>query len=199
MTVTEHHPPPEAPPLPISPELFEEIARLAGREENAKLEYINGKVWVEPVTDSDHAAILSWMFRQFIAHRPDLDMPIGQGLKIGTYRHGRALPDGVLVPVGHFNGQGDYPDPDGVLAVVEVTSWDADTHARDRVEKPAAYAATGIGVYLLVDRDANTVVVHSRPVNGRYMDRSEHPYGETVQVPGLGVILDTDALKRFAR
>ncbi|MEV2276863.1 Uma2 family endonuclease [Nocardiopsis sp. NPDC049922] len=199
MTVAERHPPLETLSLPMSPELFEAIAHLAGREENVKLEYINGKVWVESVTDSDHAAILSWMFRQFIAHRPDLDMPIGQGLKIGAYRNGRALPDGVLVPVDHFTGQGDYPDPDGVLAVVEVTSWDADTHARDRVEKPAAYAETDIGVYLMVDRDANTVVVHSRPVNGRYMDRSEHPYGETVQLPGLGITLDTDALKRFAR
>jgi hypothetical protein len=31
------------------------------------------------------------------------------------------------------------------------------------------------------------------------MDRSEHPYGEAVQVPGQGITLDTEALKRFAR
>jgi hypothetical protein len=85
-----------------------------------------------------------------------------------------------------------------VLAVVEVTSWDADTHARDGVKKPLAYADSGIGVYLLVDREANAVVVHSRPVGGRYLDRSEHPYGEAVEVPGTGVVLDPDGLKRFA-
>ncbi|WP_304454897.1 Uma2 family endonuclease [Nocardiopsis sp. YSL2] len=77
-------------------------------------------------------------------------------------------------------------------------SCEADNSA-DRVEEPAAYAATGIGVYLLVDRDANAVVVHSRPVAGRYLDRSEHPYGEAVRVPGVGIVLDTDTLKRFAR
>ncbi|GAB2485344.1 hypothetical protein HNR10_000148 [Nocardiopsis aegyptia] len=50
-----------------------------------------------------------------------------------------------------------------------------------------------------MDRDANAVVVHSRPAGGRYLDRSEHPYGEAVPVPGVGIVLDTDALKDFAR
>jgi hypothetical protein len=108
------------------------------------------------------------------------------------------LADGVLVPVGHFDQAGEWADPDGVLLVVEVTSWDADTHACDRVEKPTAYAATGIGIYLLVDRDANAVVVHSRPVDGQYLDRSTHPYGEDVLLPGLGITLETDGLRRFA-
>jgi hypothetical protein len=112
-------------------------------------------------------------------YRPDLGPDVtGQGLKIAPYRKGRARPDGILCPIGHFDRSGEWADPDGVLAVVEVTSWDADTHARDRVEKPVAYADSGIGVYLLVDREANAVVVHSRPVGGRYLDRSEHPYGE---------------------
>lgn len=72
-------------------------------------------------------------------------------------------------------------------------------HDRNRVEKPAAYAATGIGVYLLVDRDTNTVVVHSRPAHGQYLERSTHFHGEAVPIPGLGVALDTESLKRFAR
>ncbi len=83
--------------------------------------------------------------------------------------------------------------------MAEVTSWDADTHARDRVEKPAAYAETGIDLYLLVGRDANAVVVHSRPVQGQHLDRSTHLYGEQVPLPGIGVVLDTEPLKRFAR
>ncbi|WP_116246986.1 Uma2 family endonuclease [Nocardiopsis sp. FIRDI 009] len=201
MTVTEHPPPPEAPSLPMSLELFEQLAEIAYEDdERTVLEYLNGKVWAHKVTDGAHGSILMWLLRQFMAHRPDLDLNIAsQGLEVDAYRNGRARPDGILAPIGHFEQAGEWADPDGVLAVVEVTSWDADTHARDRVEKPAAYAATGIGVYLLVDRDTNAVVVHSRPVNGRYMDRSEHPFGETVRIPGLGIALDTDALKRFAR
>lgn len=196
MTVTDHHPPPHPS---VTVQQFEPIA-LAAEHEDVKLEFINGKIWAEGGTDGDHNSILTWLFRQFMAHRTDLDLIQGQGLEIDTYRNGRARPDGVLAPVGHFDGKGEWADPKGVLAVIEVTSWDADTHARDRVEKPAAYAATEIPVYLLVDRDMNTVVVHSRPERGEYQDRSRHVYGDEVGIPGTGITLDTDGLrKRFAR
>ncbi len=199
MTVTDHHPRPSPEP-PLTPELFERLAEIARNEEGVTLEHINGKVWVHKVTDGAHGGILMWLMRQFMAHRPDLDLNVtGQGLKVDPYRKGRARPDGILAPVGHFDQSGEWADPGGINAVVEVTSWDADTHARDRVEKPAAYADSGISVYLLVDRETDTVVVHSRPVGGRYLDRSEHPYGEAVEIPGTGVVLDTEGLKRFAR
>ncbi|WP_304451120.1 Uma2 family endonuclease [Nocardiopsis sp. YSL2] len=199
MTVAEHHTPRSTAP-PMDTELFERLAVQAFEADRVCMEMFNGKVWVHTVTDGAHAGILTWLMREFMAHRPDLDLiTSGLGLKIETYRNGRARPDGILAPIGHFDQAGEWADPDGVLAVIEVTSWDADTHARDRVEKPAAYAATGIPAYLLVDRDANAVVVHSRPVRGQYMDRSTHPYGEAVRIPGQGMVLDTEALKRFAR
>ncbi|GAB3712665.1 Uma2 family endonuclease [Nocardiopsis nanhaiensis] len=184
----------------MRPELFEHLAEQAFEADRVRMEMFNGKVWVHRVTDGAHAGILAWLMREFVAHRPDLDLiTSGLGLKVDSYRKGRSRPDGVLVPVGHFDDAGEWADPEGVLAVVEVTSWDADTHARNRVEMPAAFAATVIGVYLLVDRDANAVVVHSRPVQGQYLDRSAHPYGEAVPVPGTGVVLDTGPLERFTR
>ncbi|MFL1379912.1 Uma2 family endonuclease [Nocardiopsis protaetiae] len=186
--------------MQLRSELFEDLAEQAFEADRVCMEMFNGKVWVHKVTDGAHAGILTWLMREFIAHRPDLDLTTsGLGLKVDTYRNGRARPDGVLAPVGQFDEAGEWADPEGVLAVVEVTSWDVDTHARDRVEKPAAYAATGVGVHLLVDRDTNAVVVHSRPVEGRYLDQSIHPCGEAVPVPGTGVVLDTEPLKRFAR
>lgn len=46
----------------------------------------------------------------------------------------------------------------------------------------------------------NAVVVHSRPEHGEYQDRSRHVYGDEVGIPGTGITLDTDGLrKRFAR
>ncbi|GAA1091752.1 Uma2 family endonuclease [Nocardiopsis metallicus] len=185
--------------MTVTVQQFEPIA-LVAEHEDVKLEFVNGRIWAEGGTDGGHNSILTWLFRQFMAHRTDLDLIQGQGLKIDTYRNGRARPDGVLAPVGHFDGKGEWADPKGVLAVIEVTSWDADTHARDRVEKPAAYAATEIPVYLLVDRDMNSVVVHSRPERGEYQDRSRHVYGDEVGIPGTGITLDTDGLKKwFAR
>ncbi|MFD6333424.1 hypothetical protein ACFWGI_28115 [Streptomyces niveus] len=55
---------------------------------------------------------------------------------------GARQPDGALAPSGAFAGQGEWVDPAPVLMAVEVTSYDSDTDARDRVEKPRAYAET---------------------------------------------------------
>ncbi|GAA1460123.1 Uma2 family endonuclease [Nocardiopsis exhalans] len=111
---------------------------------------------------------------------------------------GVAQPDGILAPVDHFAGQGEWADPAGVLVVVEVTSWDSDTSARDRGEKAHAYAACDIGVYLLVDRD-DSVTVHSEPRGGRCRNIAELGYGHAVEIPGVGVTLSTDGLKRYGR
>ncbi|MEU8569959.1 hypothetical protein AB0C51_16665 [Streptomyces pathocidini] len=47
-----------------------------------------------------------------------------------------------------------------------LTSHDPDTDQRDRNEMPGGYAATGIPVYLLIDRDLCAVCVHSEPEGG---------------------------------
>lgn len=120
--------------------------------------------------------------------------PEGRGV---PQRPGQA--DGSLGPVGHFAGLGEWADPAGVLMAVEVTSHDSGTDRRDRVEKRDGYAQAGIPVYLLIDRDANTFVVHSDPHDGTYTQTVPHPYGATVQLPDpVGITLETEKLKDYA-
>ncbi|MGW3565820.1 Uma2 family endonuclease [Streptomyces sp. NPDC000941] len=182
-------------------EEFEEIASAA--PETVRLEFINGRIQEKRVADGDHETIIMWLLRQCMQSRPELDLHTSQGLKVEKYREGRARPDGSLAPVAHFAGQGEWAKPDGVLMTVEVTSYDRDTERRDRVEKPAAYAAAGIPVYLLVDRDACAVMVHTNPdpKSGRYRDIHEAPFGEQVVLPQpVGITLvDTDTLKSYVR
>ncbi|GAA1456204.1 Uma2 family endonuclease [Nocardiopsis exhalans] len=184
----------------MSPELFEQLAGQAFEADRSRMEMFGGRVWSRSAPDGAHTGILAWLVREFLARRAEIALiTSGLGLKVGAHREERARPDGILVPAGLFDDAGDWADPGGVLAVVEVTFWDADTLARDRVEEPAAYAETGIDLYLLVDRDANALVVHSRPVQGQYLDRSIYPFGEAAPLPGMEVALDTEPLERFAR
>ncbi|GAA2667310.1 Uma2 family endonuclease [Streptomyces aculeolatus] len=180
-------------------EEFEEIASAA--PETVTLEFLNGRIEEKRVPDGDHDEIVRWLLRRCMQQRPDLFLyPAGRGLKVEEYRKGRARPDGVLAPDGHFAGEGEWSDPEGVLMVVEVTSHDGDTDRRDRQDKPAAYAAAGIPVYLLVDRDAGTVVVHTNPdaERGCYLDTHRAPFGEEVVLPDpVGITLDTDILKSW--
>jgi Uma2 family endonuclease len=183
--------------------LVEEFERIASTApETVTLEFIDGRIEEKCVADGAHGAIIMWLLKRCMLSRPDLDLNPTQGLKVGEYRKGRARPDGVLAPPDHFAAQGEWGDPDGVLMTVEVTSYDSDTDRRDRRDKPAAYAAAGIPVYLLVDRDACTVVVHTNPdpERARYGDVHTAPFGEPVVLPDpVGITLDTDALKNYVR
>jgi Uma2 family endonuclease len=184
----------------MSVEDFEQIASTA--PETVTLEFIDGRIGEKAVADGDHGAIIMWLLRQCMQARPELDLDPTQGLKAGAYRKGRVRPDGSLAPVAHFAGQDDWADPEGVLMTVEITSYDGDTDRRDRQEKPAAYAAAGIPVYLLIDRDLCELVVHTSPDpnTGRYRDLHTAPFGEQVTLPDpVGITLETEILKNYVR
>ncbi|MEN8649361.1 Uma2 family endonuclease [Streptomyces sp. 21So2-11] len=183
---------------PIHVEDFEELARRA--PETVTLELLNGNLRVKPVPDGDHGEIYMWLMRECMHSRPDLGLYPEQGLVIDTYRSGRARTDGALAPIGHFAGQSEWATPEGVLMAVEVTSHDADTDRRDRHEKRDGYATAGIPVYLLIDRDNDTLTVHSEPENGAYRQHPTYPYGTTVVLPDpVGITLQTEKLKDYAR
>jgi Uma2 family endonuclease len=177
-------------------EEFEELERQA--PETVRLEFIHGKVQVKPVPDGNHSEIYMWLLECCMQLRPDMRLHPERGLKTETYRKGRARADAVLVPKGSLKGRGEWSDADGVLMAVEITSRDSDTHQRDRVEKPDGYAAVGIPVYLLVDRDDGTVTVFTDPEGGRYRQQVNKPFGATVTLPEpVNITLDTEPLKEF--
>lgn len=181
----------------MSAEEFEELDSRA--PEFVRLEFIMGKVQVKPVPDGNHDEIVRWLQKRCMQHFPELWLYGERGLKIETYRKGRARPDGCLAPEGHFVGHGEWADPHGVLMAVEVTSHDVDTNRRDRVEKPGGYAAARIPVYLLVDREAGAVTVHAEPEAGTYRSVTTRPFGAVVELPEpVGFALETEALKEYA-
>ncbi|AQU67322.1 Uma2 family endonuclease [Streptomyces niveus] len=181
----------------MSVEEFEELARRA--PEMVRLEFINGKVRVKPVPDGNHGEMVMWLLKQCMRQRPELSLYPEQGLKVEAYRKGRARPDGVLAPEENFVGQGEWVEPAGVLMAVQVTSRDTDTNRRDRVEKPYGYAAAGIPLHLLGDRDARSLTVHAEPKNGEYRSMSTYDFGEVVRLPDpVGITLETEKLKDYA-
>ncbi|GAA2709393.1 MULTISPECIES: Uma2 family endonuclease [Streptomyces] len=181
----------------MSVEEFEEFSRRA--PENVRLEFIDGRVEVKRPPDGNHGEITMWLLTQCMQQRPDLALYPERGLKVETYRKGRARTDGALAPRKYFAGQGEWADPDGVLMTVEITSHDFDTERRDRIEKPDGYAAAGIPVFLLVDRDRCEVTVHTEPAKGKYCRVATHPFGARVEIPDpVGIVLETEALKEFA-
>ncbi|GAA2084182.1 hypothetical protein GCM10009801_45110 [Streptomyces albiaxialis] len=140
---------------------FEEIASRA--PETVTLEFLDGRITEKAAPDGNRSTILAWLTRRFLRARPELWLQSAPRVKVGGLRRARARPDGALTPAKSLVEQGPWADPDSVLLVAEVTSYDADTDKQDRVEKPRAYAEALIPVYLLIDRDAGEVIVHSEP------------------------------------
>lgn len=178
---------------------FEELARLGDRLSDAlRLEFIDGRIGEKALPDGDHGRIIEWLTRLCIQNNAGWWLYPDQGLRVETYRKGNARPDGCLAPSGTFAGQGEWASHDGVLMTVEVTSGDSDTDRRDRVEKPRAYAETGVPVYLLIDRDRGEVKVHSEPKEERYEMVVTVPFGKSVSLPDpVGFELDTEPLKAW--
>jgi Uma2 family endonuclease len=179
-------------------EEFEELVRRAGK--GARLEFLYGKLGAKPMPDGDHMEIIQWLMRLFYQERPELSLYPNNEIKVDAYRGGRAIPDATLAPCRSFVGQPLWKNPDSVLMAVEVTSFDSDTDRRDRIQKPRAYAETGIPIYLLVDRDACQVVVYSTPVDGIYSSVVPVPFGEPIHLPDpVELTIDTEPLKDWIR
>ncbi|EDY42674.1 Uma2 family endonuclease [Streptomyces sp. SPB074] len=178
-------------------EEFEQIAGTA--PETVRLEYLNGKIEGKPVPDGKHDEIIMWLLEQCLQHRPDLRLYPERGPKVEKYRKGRARPDGVLAPRRHFLTSGDWAEPEGVLMVAEVTSHDWDTHQRDRVEKAAGYAAAGIPVCLLVDRQAGGFTVCAEPDDSGYRSITTRAFGALIELPEpVDFAFSGDELKELA-
>lgn len=180
----------------MSVEEFEQPERHA--PETVRLEFIKGKVQVKPAPDGNHSEIVAWLQRVCMQHLPDLWLHAERGLKTESCGKGRARADGVLVPRGGLKGHGEWSDTGTAPMAVEVTSWDADAAQRDRLDKPDGYAAAGIPVYVLIDRDDCTVTVFTHPEDGRYRQQVNAPFSAPVEIPGpVNITLDTDPLKEF--
>ncbi|MFI0417836.1 Uma2 family endonuclease [Spongiactinospora sp. 9N601] len=108
------------------------------------------------------------------------------------------VPDLVIAPQG-CRTWGDDLHSAGVLLVGEIVS--PGTTQVDRIEKPATAARAGIPIMLLVDpigRPAS-VIVYSRPVDGRYEESITVDLGVTVHLPApVDLDLDTSIFIRRA-
>ncbi|WP_354642426.1 Uma2 family endonuclease [Kitasatospora camelliae] len=155
-----------------------------------KAELIEGEIVVTPPPDGEHETVVGRIAKQvFRQGSTDVDFAPGAGLIVPD---GRYIPDGTFTSVGAMLDRESWWKPDGVLMVVEVTSSDP---RKDRDAKRRGYAAASIPLYLLVDRQANRLVLHSGPARGDYSTTTGVPLGDPLPLPApFGFDLDTAGL-----
>ncbi|MFD8449870.1 MULTISPECIES: Uma2 family endonuclease [Streptomyces] len=99
----------------MSVEEFEAIA--SGAPETVTLEFVDGRLGVRKSPDGNHSSIVSWLVKQCLRARSDLDLCAARGLRVDADGRSRARPDAVLTPEAHFAGHGKWADPAGALMV----------------------------------------------------------------------------------
>ncbi|WP_221347762.1 Uma2 family endonuclease [Streptomyces beigongshangae] len=161
--------------------------------EGGKVEIIEGVVTVSPTPANQHNLIADAVQRRLCSAIPE-DRGIFQTLSIAVpSRLGMSIPDLVVVPTAEVDGPGTYIPAAAAELVVEVTSKSDAQH--DRIGKPAAYAAAGIPLYLLIDRWAPggpTVTLYGEPRGDVYRVLHAGKLGEQIVLPDpFGLKLDT--------
>ncbi|MGW2489606.1 Uma2 family endonuclease [Streptomyces sp. NPDC001606] len=161
--------------------------------EGSKVEIIEGIITVSPPPAVRHNVIAARIQRRLYSVIPE-DWGIYQTQAIAVpSRLGMFIPDLLVAPVQEC-GESDSHIPGAVAElVVEVTSK---TNARhDRVSKPAAYATTGIPLYVLVDRWAPggpTATLYGEPKGEVYRVLSAVKFGDPITLPApFDLTIDT--------
>ncbi|GAB2829222.1 Uma2 family endonuclease [Streptomyces daliensis] len=167
----------------------------AAAPEGWRVELVEGEIRVVPPANGEHEEIVSELSHQVTVRGTGTEETLrnftGLGLLIpGASPTGKIIPDLVVAPKGSFSDGQEFHDPSPALLVGEVTS--RSTGDIDRGPKLRGYARAGIPVYLLIDREADEVVVHSEPKGEEYTRRVQAKFSKKIALPDpLGFELDT--------
>ncbi|MFF4210474.1 Uma2 family endonuclease [Streptomyces sp. NPDC001796] len=161
--------------------------------EGSKVEIIEGIVTVSPVPASRHNVIAERIQRRLYSVIRD-DWGIFQTLAVAVpSRLGMLIPDLVVAPVQECADADTHIPAALAELVVEVTSKSNARH--DRISKPAAYAAAGIPLYLLVDRwapEGPIATLYGEPKGDVYRPLSTAKFGEAIKLPApFDLVIDT--------
>lgn len=177
---------------------WEALLRLReGHEwpEGSKVEIIEKIITVAPSPSNRHNCLVEKVQRSLYSVLSD-DWGSYQTLSLAVpSRLGIFVPDLAVVPVADAVGPGAYVPAGAAELVVEVTSPSNARH--DRVSKPAAYAAAGIPLYLLIDRwvaGGPTITLYGEPQGDVYRVLDVYKFGESVKLPApFDLEIDTSA------
>ena len=185
-------------PMPI-----EDDSLLAGflaleTPEGFQAELVEGEIVETPPPVGAHEANFSRLVRQVLRNSAtDMDVAGNKGLALpgdGRRLRNLLIPDATFAPCALtlFDDAPPWMEPDGVALVAEITSSRPEL---DRLNKRHCYAVGGIPLYLLIDREEQTVTLHSEPAGRDYDAVYSVSYGKPVPLPApFGFDLNTGRL-----
>ncbi|MGE5829208.1 MAG: Uma2 family endonuclease [Micromonosporaceae bacterium] len=147
---------------------IEDVLQLP--ERSPRIELVDGVMLVVPSPTLDHQDIVVLLAAWLRAHAPKrLHASLGVGVAVApnhTYE-----PDVVLLQARPGGGGLHFFPPEEFVLVVEVVS--KGTTKRDRLVKPAGYAAAGIPYYWRVEQSPVHVFAYRLGPDGHYIAQAD--------------------------
>ncbi len=161
-----------------------------------RAEISEGAIRMNPLPARAHALIAAVLNEVLVEiHQRPLKVFQAVGIKLDDQER-LYIPDLVVAPPEALFGL-SLLAPDDAKLVVEITS---PSNARvDREEKRDAYAASGVALYLLVDRVGAhpAITLYAEPADGGYRRVVTVPFGESIHLPApFDIELDTSQFPR---
>lgn len=158
--------------------------------EGLRIELVDGELIMSPVGEHSHQRIAARLWSELDRLLPaSYDVLPDVNVRLGEGRFN--IPDVVVLRQPE---DVVYSEAGNVWLVAEVVSDSG--RARDRIFKPALYAEAGIGLYLLVERKPRLELILFRLDGGDYVEHARARKGERLELPGVGVAIEADALVR---
>jgi len=145
-----------------------------------RAELISGRFIVTLPPNGNYESVFGRLTVQ-VARKSAVDITVSGNRGLST-PFGDFIPDLTVAEPGAFDDEPSWGTAAGTLLLAEVTS---DRSSDDRETKRRAYAAVGIPLYLLVDRDRQETVLFSQPdVETRdYRADIRVPFGSDLELP----------------
>lgn len=149
-----------------------------GAFDGLRVQLVNGAVIIMSPMGTPHAYAVAKLNRILLAQSPQ-DTDVRVQLPLAAADDSEPEPDFAVVPAASGPGT-DHPLT--ALLVIEV----ADSSRKlDLGPKARLYAACRVPEYWVVDLQAETLVVHRSPKQGRYTSVRRHPRGRRVSSTAL--------------
>jgi Uma2 family endonuclease len=154
--------------------------------EGYRAELISGEIVVTPPPDGNHEDIIGHIIKQVLRNSTlEMDFSGHKGLIIparGVHPANHVIPDATFASaeLRLFRGAAPWMSATRVAMVAEVTSQRA---GLDRNEKRRGYAAAGIPLYLLADRQHQRLTLFSDPQKDDYARTLAATFGESLELP----------------
>jgi len=164
----------------------------AGLFANERVELLDGTIVTMSPHSTHHAAVLQRLAKA-LARGLTAELDVRTQLPVVLDDWSEPEPDVAVCRADPRDYENAHPRPADVVLVCEVA---VSSVAFDRTQKAAAYAASGIATYWIVDVDARTihVLADPDPAARRYRREQRFTDGASISAPGGTVLAVTGLL-----